>query len=80
MYYVNVYDNTTGNAWQEVFDELNATGKPFQFRQGMDMRLMTEEKAEMIKKIRVKNIHFAWDRFEDSRFIAPRLEKFRKIL
>lgn len=31
--------------FKQVIDELVATGKPFQFRQGMDIRLMTDDKA-----------------------------------
>lgn len=31
--------------WNEVMDELQATGKRFQFRQGLDVRLMTRKKA-----------------------------------
>lgn len=31
--------------WNEVMDELQATGKRFQFRQGLDVRLMTHKKA-----------------------------------
>jgi hypothetical protein len=30
--------------WKQVFIELQSTGKPFQFKQGMDERLLTDEK------------------------------------
>ena len=32
--------------FNEILDDLISTGKPFQFRQGLDIRLMTVEKAE----------------------------------
>jgi hypothetical protein len=28
-YYLNIYDNTTGNAWQEVFEEYDKFYKRF---------------------------------------------------
>lgn len=40
---------------------------------------MTEEKAEMLKKIKVKTFHFAWDRYEEKRFIIPKLKMFKDI-
>lgn len=49
------------------------------FSQGVDIRLMTEEKAEMIKKIKTKNIHFAWDRYEDRDKIIPKFKMFKDI-
>ncbi len=33
---------------KKVFDDLNSTGKPFQFRQGMDIRLITPKKAMVL--------------------------------
>ena len=40
---------------------------------------MTEEKAAFIKDIRVKSIHFAWDRYEDKGIILTRLKMFSEI-
>lgn len=47
--------------------------------QGLDIRLMTEEKAEMLKQIKLKNIHFAWDRYEDKEKILPKFKMFKDI-
>ena len=49
------------------------------FSQGVDIRLMTEEKAEMIKRIKTKNIHFAWDKYEDRDKIIPKLKMFKEL-
>ena len=49
------------------------------FNQGIDIRLMTKEKAEYIKQIRIKSIHFAWDRYEDKEAIIPKFELFRSV-
>lgn len=38
--------------FKKVMDDLRDSDKPFQFRQGMDIRLMTDEKAELLNSIR----------------------------
>lgn len=50
-----------------------------EFNGGLDIRLMTEEKADLIKQIKVKMVHFAWDRYEDKDIIIPRLKEFKEI-
>ena len=40
---------------------------------------MTEEKAELIKQMRIRNIHFAWDRYEDKGKIIPKFKMFKEI-
>ena len=47
--------------------------------QGLDIRLMTEEKAELIKQMKIKELHFAWDRYEDKDIIIPKLKLFKEI-
>ena len=47
--------------------------------QGIDIRMMTERKAEMLKRLRIKNIHFAWDRYEDKDLIVPKLKLFKDV-
>jgi len=42
-------DNITGfSGFYDIFDELNATGKPFIFKQGMDFRLLSLKKMRKI--------------------------------
>lgn len=50
-----------------------------EFNQGLDIRLMTKEKAEMLKKIKIKQVHFAWDQYEDRKMILPRFQLFKDI-
>ena len=50
--------------FKEVMDSLQATNKPFQFRQGMDIRLMTEEKAELLANVKYHGDYiFAFDHY-----------------
>jgi hypothetical protein len=65
--------------WRDLLQQLIDSNAYVEFNQGLDIRLMTQEKAEMIKRIKVKNIHFAWDRFEDKEKILPKLKMFKDI-
>lgn len=65
--------------WRDLLDQLAQSGAYINFSQGVDIRLMTDEKTEAFKKIRTKMIHFAWDKYEDKDKIVPRLEAFRDI-
>ena len=40
---------------------------------------MTDEKAEMIGKLRVDSVHFAWDRYEDKDHIVHKFKAFKEI-
>jgi len=48
------------------------------FTQGLDIRLMTDEVAELLSKIKIKMIHFAWDMEKDSELILKNLTEFRR--
>lgn len=65
--------------WKEVFQELIDSKANIDFSQGLDIRLMTDEKIEMLKHIKTKGVHFAWDRIEDKDIILPKLEHFKAI-
>lgn len=65
--------------WKDILQQLVDSGAWVDFSQGVDIRLMTEEKAEMIKRIKIKNIHFAWDRYEDKDKIVPKFKMFSEL-
>lgn len=65
--------------WKDILGQLIDSKSWVDFSQGVDIRLMTEEKAEMIKRIKTKNIHFAWDRYEDKDSIIPKLRMFKEV-
>lgn len=65
--------------WKDILQQLIDSGAWVDFSQGVDIRLMTEEKAEMIKRIKIKNIHFAWDRYEDRDKIVPKFKMFSEL-
>lgn len=53
--------------WQELLQQLIDSKAYIDFTQGLDIRLMTDEKAEMIKQCKIKMLHFAWDNPRDIR-------------
>lgn len=65
--------------WKQLFQQLIDSKAWVDFTQGLDIRLMTEEKAEMLKQMKVKQVHFAWDRYEDKDIVIPKFEMVKKI-
>lgn len=65
--------------WKKVFEDLNATGKRFRFHQGMDERLLTDEKCEVIFNSNwIGDFIFAFDNIKDKRIITKKLDLIRK--
>lgn len=65
--------------WKDLLQQLIDSKAWVDINQGLDIRLMTEEKAEMLKRIKSKNLHFAWDRYEDKAKIIPKFKMFKEI-
>jgi len=70
---------TACREWKELLQQLIDSKAKVNINQGIDIRTMTDEKAEMIKKLRVESVHFAWDRYEDKEIILPKLKAFKEI-
>lgn len=65
--------------WKNIFEELNATGKRFQFKQGMDERLLTDEKCEVIFNSKwIGDYIFAFDNIKDRRIVEKKLDLIRE--
>ena len=61
--------------WRRIFNELNATGKHFCFRQGLDARLLTPEKCEVIFGSNWKgDFIFAFDNIADRAVMERKLK------
>ena len=73
-------DNVLGcGEWRNIFEELQATGKPFQFKQGMDERLLTDEKAKVIFGSKwFGDYYFAFDHLKDADLIESKLAIAKK--
>lgn len=73
-------DNVLGcRYWREILEELIKTGKPFKFKQGMDERLLTDEKCRILFNAKYDGDYtFAFDNVEDYKLIQSKLEIIRK--
>lgn len=64
--------------WEDILTQLKKSKAKVNFNQGLDIRLMTEEKALLLGKIKMRDVHFAWDRYEDKDIVQPRFLEFRR--
>lgn len=65
--------------WKELLQQLIDSKAYVEFNGGLDIRMMTEEKALMLKQVKQKIMHFAWDRYEDKELILPKFKMFKEI-
>lgn len=66
--------------WKEMLEELRATGLPFKFKQGLDERLLTEEKCELLFSSNYDGDYtFAFDNISDYDLIHSKLKMIRKF-
>ena len=64
--------------WKDVIEEVKATGKRFEFKQGLDERLLTTEKIDEIVTWKYDgDLIFAFDNIEDRYIIESKLKLFR---
>lgn len=65
--------------WRDLLNQLIASKAVVDFNQGLDIRMMTPEKIELLNQIKIKQIHFAWDRYQDKDIILPKLKMFSEL-
>lgn len=65
--------------WRDIITELVRTGRQFQFRQGIDLRLMTDEKSKVLNKVHYQgDFIFAFDHVEDKSVISEKVQLWRR--
>ncbi len=65
--------------WRELAQQLIDSKAYIDFTQGCDIRIMTEEMVEMLMKMKIKQIHFAWDKYTDKEMIVKKFKMFKEI-
>ena len=80
--YIKVLDNNffANRTWRENIKVLRAFNQPLDFNTGIDLRLLTEEQCEELKKTKIRYIHCAWDNYNDKEKILPKLEMLCKYI
>jgi len=68
-----------GAHWQRIFTELQATNKPFQFKQGLDIRMLSDKKAKVLSGSKYEGAYiFAFDDIQETELIEKKLQIFQK--
>ena len=62
----------------ELLHQLVESKSKVEFNQGLDIRLVNDRNMELLKKIKLDGIHFAFDRWQDKDVIEPKLRDFAK--
>lgn len=66
--------------WKELIVDVKATGKRFQFKQGLDERLLTDEKIHELMSWNYDGDYiFAFDNIEDKPLIMSKLKRIREL-
>lgn len=60
---INLYDPNifACQEWEDLLGQLVESRSYIDFNQGVDIRLATPEKIEMLNRMKIKRIHMAWD-------------------
>ena len=60
----------------DLLQQLVNSKAKVEFNQGIDIRLVNDKNLELLRQIRLQNIHVAFDRYQDKHIIEPRLRDF----
>ena len=63
--------------WERLLGQLAKSRAEVDFTQGLDVRLITPEKAEALNRIRTKRLHFAWD--DPAADLTPYFRRFLEM-
>ena len=64
--------------YRDILTQLIQSGAKVEFNQGIDIMLMTEEKANLLTQVKISSLRFAWDRWRDKDIITEKFVSFRK--
>ena len=63
----------------ELLDQLIESKAWIDITQGFDIRLTNPKNIEKIKQLKVKMLHFAWDKQKDEQIILEKLKQFKEL-
>lgn len=61
----------------DLLQQLVDTKAKVDFNQGLDVRMITDKNLELLRQVKLKAIHFAYDRYQDKKIVEPRLKAFK---
>jgi len=62
----------------DLLQQLIDSNARIDFNQGLDIRLITDKNLQLLSQIKLKTVHFAFDRWQDKDIVEPRLRLFRE--
>lgn len=62
----------------DLLQQLADSKAKVEINQGIDIRLVNDENLDMLKRIRLRSIHMAFDQWEDREIIEKRLRRFKE--
>lgn len=62
----------------DLLQQLADSKAKVNFNQGLDIRLVNDRNMAILRQIKLKAIHFAFDRWQDKDIIEPRLRAFKE--
>lgn len=63
----------------ELLDQLIESKSWIDITQGFDIRLTNPKNIEKIKRLKIKMLHFAWDKEKDEEIILEKLRQFKEL-
>ena len=64
---------------KELLQQLIDSKAYVNINQGADARLLNENNINLIKQIKLKSIHFAWDNITDREKVVPKLKLYKQL-
>ena len=65
--------------WRDILEELQDIGVKVDFNQGLDARLITEEVALTLRKIRLRNVRLAYDILEIRPYLRRAIQLLKEV-
>ncbi|KGJ52332.1 hypothetical protein CIAN88_15435 [[Clostridium] innocuum] len=66
--------------WRENIKILKSYKQPVSFTQGLDLRIMTDEMAQALSTVKIKQVYVAWDNYEDKEIVLQGLDILLKYI
>lgn len=66
--------------WHENIKILKSYKQPISFTQGLDLRIMTDEMAQALSTVKIKQVYVAWDNYEDKKIVLHGLDILLKYI
>lgn len=64
--------------YEDILHQLADTKATVDINQGIDIRLLTEHKIDLLNAVKVKRLHFAWDLMSEENAVRRGMEAYRR--